>query len=209
MTFIAPDVGLNAFTCPHCGAFAKQDHFSSRENLTGKWADESKNSIRTTICHHCQKYCIWHFSDLVYPPVSGAPAPHSEMPESVKNIYSESANIFEKSPRAAAALLRLAIQLLCKELGGKGGNINEDIGSLVENGLPNRIQQSLDSVRVIGNNAVHPGVIDVDDKTIVLTLFSLTNLIVDYMISKPKEVERIYSQLPDNVKKQIVARDKQ
>ena len=52
------------------------------------------------------------------------------------------------------------LQKLCKVLGQSGNNINEDIKALVESGLDPRVQKALDAVRVVGNNAVHPGQMD-------------------------------------------------
>ena len=129
------------------------------------------------------------------------------MSEDVQRYYCEAASIAQKSPRAAAGLLRLAIQLLCKELGGEGKNINEDIKLLVQKGLPSTVQQSLDIVRVTGNNAVHPGQIDTDDATMVGSLFSLLNVIVEYMVSLPNRVGTLYNALPKGALEQIQKRD--
>jgi hypothetical protein len=104
--------------------------------------------------------------------------------------------LYSKSPRGAAALLRLGIQVLCRELGEPGKNINTDIASLVAKGLPIIVQQSLDIVRVTGNDAVHPGQIDTDNPETVSQLFRLLNIIVEYMIALPKQVSGIYSGLP-------------
>ena len=114
-----------------------------------------------------------------------------------------------KSPRGAAALLRLAIQKMCKELGEAGENLNNDIASLVKKGLPPKVQQALDTVRVIGNNAVHPGQIDLrDDVEIANQLFGLLNLIAEVMITQPKHVESLYtSVVPESVRKAIKKRD--
>src|SRR5690606_29908829 len=101
------------------------------------------------------------------------------------------------SPRGAAALLRLSIQKLCAYLGQPGHNINSDIKALVALGLPPKVQEALDTVRVIGNNAVHPGKIDLkDDIDIVNMLFKLVNFIAQKMITEPKEIDEIYSSLP-------------
>jgi hypothetical protein len=43
---------------------------------------------------------------------------------------------------------------------GEKGDSSPAIGNLVKKGLPPMTQESLDCVRVIGNNAVHPGELD-------------------------------------------------
>ncbi|MFN7599434.1 MAG: DUF4145 domain-containing protein [Cereibacter sp.] len=78
------------------------------------------------------------------------------MTEDIRRDYDEASTILDLSPRGAAALIRLGIQKLCKELGQAGKNINDDIGALVKDGLDVRVLQALDAVRVIGNSAVHP-----------------------------------------------------
>jgi hypothetical protein len=133
---------------------------------------------------------------MVYPDHGKAPPANPDTPENVLNLYNEAASIASKSPRAAAALIRLAVQVLCVHLGEPGKNLNDDIGKLVEKGLRPMVQKSLDAVRVTGNNAVHPGQIDVDDPQVVALLFSLLNIIVEQMISVPNEVDSIYNALP-------------
>jgi hypothetical protein len=105
--------------------------------------------------------------------------------------------------------LRLAIQKFMPHLGQTGKDLNEDIGRLVTRGLDIRIQRALDIVRVIGNNAVHPGQIDLkDDRTAALELFALVNMIADSMITQPAKIEALYSGLPATARAQIEARDK-
>ncbi|KAF0864720.1 DUF4145 domain-containing protein [Pseudomonas sp. LD120] len=131
------------------------------------------------------------------------------MPKDIRLDYEEASSILDKSPRGAAALLRLAIQKLCKELGQPGKNINDDIKSLVAAGLSSMVQQALDTVRVIGNSAVHPGQIDLkDDRQTAESLFMLVNLIVEKMISEPKHVKAMFDSLPGNLIQGIKDRDK-
>jgi hypothetical protein len=112
------------------------------------------------------------------------------------------------SSRGAAALLRLCVQKLCKHLGEQGKNIDDDIASLVKKRLDRLVQKSLDIVRVIGNEAVHPGVLDLrDDRDTALRLFELINSIADQMISHPKNVTDLYEKLPENKRKRIEERD--
>jgi Domain of unknown function (DUF4145) len=90
----------------------------------------------------------------------------------------------------------------------KGDNINDDIASLVKKGLPVKIQQALDYVRVVGNNAVHPGQIDLkDNRETALNLFSLLNIIADVMITQPKHVDTLYNSLPASQLSAIQKRD--
>jgi len=208
MNFIAPQRELAAFTCPHCGAYAQQHWWYNTLNMgDGRYRGESDNPLAVSQCQHCEGKCIWHQKEMILPSRGSAPTPNSDLPEDIKNIYEEAAAISGISPRGAAALLRLAIQKLCKELGGSGNNINDDIKGLVQKGLPVTIQQALDIVRVIGNEAVHPGQIDTDDPDVVSQLFNLVNLISEYMISMPKKVADSFASLPVAAKEAIKKRD--
>ena len=171
------------------------------------YAVTNDNQIRVGKCDHCQKSTLWIYDKMYYPDSGNAPFPNPEMPESVLKLYLEASSISAKSPRGAAGLLRLSIQILCQELGESGKNINTDIGNLVKKGLPEIVQQSLDIVRVTGNDAVHPGQIDTDSVETVGQLFDLINIIVEYMIALPKKVSGIYSSLPSDKVKGIIDRD--
>ncbi|MEN9421908.1 MAG: hypothetical protein RLZZ107_1387, partial [Bacteroidota bacterium] len=114
-----------------------------------------------------------------------------------------------KSPRGAAALLRLAVQKLCIQQAEKGKDINKDIANLVKKGLSTTIQQALDALRVIGNESVHPGQIDLrDDPDTAQALFRLLNKIAETMITEPKQIQEIYDKIPESKKIAIDDRDK-
>lgn len=206
MKYTAPEVFAKSFTCPHCTAISQQNWASV--NWQGhSFPNRVANPVRIGTCVHCDGNSLWIEDTMFYPDNGNAPSAHEDMPNEVFKVYSEASSIYHKSPRGAAALLRLAIQLLCKELGESGANINNDIRNLVSKGLPPLVQQSLDIVRVTGNDAVHPGQIDTDDPTTVGSLFQLTNIIIEYMISLPKQVSQLYGTLPSDKIDAIAKRD--
>lgn len=205
MIYVKPVVMSDSFTCPHCGAISEQKWWGRSWSNIGY--DLGQCSIRISACVHCKENTLWIDDKMYYPENGSAPFPNTEMPIIVRNIYLEAASIQNNSPRGAAALLRLGIQLLCKELGEPGENINNDIANLVKKGLPKIVQQSLDIVRVTGNDAVHPGQIDTDNPETVAKLFDLTNIIIEYMISLPQKVNGIYSALPKEKLDAIINRD--
>jgi hypothetical protein len=152
--------------------------------------------MQQSTCSHCKLIAFWDDGRMVYPLFGSAPPPNSDLPHDIVADYDEARNILPLSTRGAAALLRLCIQKLCKHLGEKGDNINEDIKSLAAKGLPPQIQQALDIVRVVGNQAVHPGQLDLRDDTETATkLFVLVNLIADVMITQPKHISEMYDSV--------------
>ena len=159
-------------------------------------------------CSRCKNFAVWVNDCIVWPQTGDAPSPNSDLPDDVRVDYEEASAILGASPRGAAALLRLGVQKLCKHLGGKGDNLSADIGFLVKKGLNPKIQEALDTIRVIGNHAVHPGQIDLqDDREIARTLFDLVNLVADSMISHPKRMSEVYDNLPERDLKRIKSRD--
>jgi len=200
--YTAPVFEGSAFNCPHCGAYANQRWFDV--NAAGARVG-SVPDLKLAICVHCQRYSLWRGAKMLYPSGGGAP-----LPDDIRADYEEARAIVSLSPRGAAALLRLAIQKLCIHLGEPGENLNTDIANLVKRGLPGKVQKALDIVRVIGNEAVHPGQIDLkDDKQTANELFHLLNLIAEVMITQPKHVDELYESLPESKREAIRGRDAQ
>jgi hypothetical protein len=126
----------------------------------------------------------------------------------IQDDYREAASVVGRSPRAAAALLRLCVQKLCKQLGLPGKKIDDDIAELVRRGLDPEIQRALDTLRVTGNAAVHPLQMDItDDRSTALALFSLVNYIADRMITHPIKLNKLYEALPAGARDAIKRRD--
>lgn len=166
------------------------------------------NNAWLSRCFNCSEVALWICDRMIYPLRGEAPPANPDMPEGIRRDYDEASTILDLSPRGAAALIRFAIDRLCGQLGDPKKSINENIKTLVAGGLDPRIQKALDAVRVIGNNAVHPGQIDLkDDRATAESLFRLLNLIVEKMISEPKHVDEVYAALPEGARKAIEKRD--
>lgn len=152
---------------------------------------------------------IWRKREVVWPRTGAAPPANANLPDPISKVYEEASAILSDSPRAAAAMLRLAIELRCNHLNVRGRNLNEQIGRLVKEGLDGEIQRALDIVRVVGNHAVHPGLIDLDDDDVTaMGIFHAVNLIAEELISKPKRIQNMYRTLPDRHRSVIQERDK-
>lgn len=216
MKHIPPTAGQNSFHGPHCGVLAEQTWSS---NIQCNYQQRQPNGqfqhtfyyLENTMsakCKHCDGFSIWLNKKMVFPLTGNVEMPNADLPPEILNDYNEAKDIVNISPRGSAALLRLAIQKMCIHLGEKGKNINDDVANLVKKGLPVQLQQALDSVRVIGNHAVHPGVIDLDDKPeTAFALFSFVNIICDYFITQPKKIAEVYGNLPEKDKANIAKRD--
>lgn len=204
--YIEPSFNSEGFNSPHCDFYAQQTWSAGFYIIRGY---TQINDLFVSFCSKCNNYSVWIDQKMIYPISSIAPLPLDEMPEEVKEDYLEARNIVNLSPRGASALLRLSLQKLMPLIGGKGKNINEDIGTLVKKGLPVKIQQALDSLRVIGNECVHPGELDLkDDLDTAQALFKVLNVIVHVMIVQPKEIKQLYDGLPKDKIIGIKNRDK-
>lgn len=252
-----PAINLNAFTCPHCEAYAAQDwYITAADKLPGvptvqtaaiialirnakikgsgtitseehsavqravtlkkpllSWSGNNAydcllHNVFVSSCHRCRQLGIWLYEQLIYPAKQATVAPNADLDPDIQADFNEARQIVHQSPRGAAALLRLALQKLCVQLGEPGKNIDSDIASLFAKGLDPHMQMALDSVRVIGNEAVHPGSLDLrDDKDTALFIFELLNAIADQMITRPKAIKNMYDRIPQAKRDGIDARN--
>jgi hypothetical protein len=202
--YYPPTYDIKQFHCIHCGVYAKQDW----SVLCFGYHNANVSPISYCQCEHCGDISYWYDEKMIIPSDSPVQPPHPDMPEEIIQEYNEARSIFGRSPRASAALLRLAVQKLVSVLGEKGDNINQDIKSLVSKGLPLQVQQALDYCRVVGNHAVHPGEINLNDSPdIAQHLFNMINFIIEDRITRPKHIEGLYQSLPSDAKEAIEKRD--
>lgn len=173
-----------------------------------KYLSDEVRNLHLSKCYNCKKIAVWVHDRLLFPGQKSSVAPNPDLPDDIIRDFEEAREIADASPRGAAALLRLCIQKLSIHLGQSGKNLDQDIGSLVKEGLSPTVQKSLDILRVIGNDAVHPGKLDLkDDRDTAMRLFELLNAIADQMISHPKTVDSMYEKLPKAKRDAIEKRD--
>lgn len=179
-----------------------------RKRRSHMYADYDLANVFVSSCFSCGGITIWKHGSILYPSARYEIEPNTDLPQDALADFEEARTVLDVSPRAAAALLRLCIQRLCIFLGQPGKNINDDIAALVKDGLDSKIQKALDIVRVIGNEAVHPGTMDIkDDRDTAAKLFELVNLIAYNRITQPKEIAALFDGLPAAKRLAIEKRD--
>lgn len=185
-----------------------------KESVTGEFLKSIKSFVKAeypirnfiiSTCFNCKKNSIWVDEKMIYPISLRMDEPHTDMSDNIKEVYEEARHIEQHSPRAAAALLRLALELLLNELEvPKKRNLRERIEHLKdEKKLSNDVMVGMDSIRIIGNDSVHPGQIDFvnkDNEKIAGGLFRLINYIVEKTIYEPKQIKEIYAPLSEQKK---------
>lgn len=215
MPYTPPTYKAEGFNCPLCNFYAHQNWYKAfYKNINVDGDVAIYEGLELSQCYKCHGRLLWYEERIVFPIVNGAPPSHPDMPKDVKKIYDESKSIVSLSSRAAAALLRTAIEVLIDNVIGENKKtLNENIGILVkENKIQISTQQSLDYLRVIGDYYLHPGVIQMkdieeDDYQHVISLFELVNLITDELITRPKKSNELFGRIPKRQKEQIEKRD--
>lgn len=221
--YIPPKYKGTKFHCIRCGVFSRQLwsflEADGDRNLRGSmvpvpvlgvpsFRQDMEQDYSVSKCDHCENVTIWYKQEIIFPRAIQVENPNGDLADEIKALYNEAAIILNDSPRAAGALLRLALQHLLKGLGGRGKNINDDIKSVVASGVDAQVQKALDVIRVFGNNSTHPGEINLNEKPELVTkVFSLINFVAEKLISQHKEIDIIFDGLPASIKEQIRKRD--
>ena len=165
------------------------------------------DSFAVSRCYHCKKWVLWKDLKIIYPRSITVENPNPDMPEVAKGWYMESAQILQDSPRASAALLRLALQEIINKVvkGGEKNDINENIRILSKE-VDEDTWKAMDLIRIIGNNAVHPGEIQVEEENTEY-MYNLLNIIVQKTISNKKQIGDRFKRLPKSIKESINRRN--
>lgn len=215
---VAPEFDKSSFTCPYCGVLTSQKWESfylphASISSLGQPMYYISEEVQRVRCFDCDEYSYWLHERMIWPDFGTAPPYHDELPDDLKPLYLEAAAISARSPRAAAALLRLLVEKyvasMAMDRGVKGKDLNDDIGNLVAAGVPAAVADALDTVRVLGNESVHPGEIDLnEDPAIVGALFAVINFIVEESVAQPKRRQALQDLIPVSKRQGIEARNR-
>lgn len=202
-----PQRNRDAFHCPDCGVYAAQHWGNLALHRAGSGAS-AMPGFTAAKCTACGRHSLWRGDAMVYPLNRQGEPPKSDMPDDVQAVHEEARSVAPISRRSAAGLLRLALQMLVDDLEPGEGTIDTKIGALVQRGLDPQVQQAMDVLRVVGNESVHPGQIDLEaDDDLVPALFNLLNIIVEQVITRPNHVGGLFGMLPQAKRDAVQRRD--
>ena len=206
--YYPPEYEKKEFNCAYCKVFARQIWSELRVSDLFSEVYLSSDLLTVSKCTHCHKWSIWIEESLVYPAQITVEDPNDDMPDEVKKLYRESAQVLSISPRAAAALLRLGLQILLGAVGGGGKNIDNNIKKIVESGVDRETQRALDTLRVFGNSGAHPEEIKLDENPdLVYKMYELMNIVTERLITRKNKIDELYDILPEKKKDHIKSRD--
>lgn len=213
-----PAFQASSFTCPHCSALTQQTWHTLSAYADNDGTELSPN-LALAVCFACDKQTLWQMThhitptgswassgNLIWPQALGGPPPAEDLPDEVRGIYEEARAVVNASPRSASALLRLALEGVLEGLFPDAGNLNATIGAASAAGLPRQIIQAMDVLRFNGNAAIHE-VSREDTPETAEALFKILNLVVERLITEPKQIAEMHASLPPGVLAQIEKRD--
>ncbi|WP_231567039.1 DUF4145 domain-containing protein [Frigoribacterium sp. MEB024] len=149
---------------------------------------------------------------MIWPREADGPLAHRDMPANVRELYEEARLVAPLSRRASAALARASLERLLRTLDDEApakARLDERIARLAPK-VSSALARNLTVLRYIGNDALHGT--DEEAELVALYLdasseagiadviFSAINELVDELITKPAEAERLFMQLPEGVR---------
>ncbi len=172
--------------------------------------------VVTRICSKCGNRCYWEIitkykpgikekdsrnlddyeteEKIIYPNIPLIDIdPNEDLTNEQKQLFNEAKDIFDKSPKAAGALLRCVIERILRDkFQGKLGQsllgkiLNDEE---VKKELGGELIEMCNACKLIGNDAAHSSLIIYEDesKQEVELLFELINAIAEELLSKPRK----------------------
>jgi hypothetical protein len=124
----------------------------------------------------------------------------ADVPEDSRKI----SQTLDASLRGAAALLRVATEKLCKELGDSEQQPRPAITPLLQEEVDARVLKVLEAMRVIESNAMPSDHVSVrDDRATAETLSGLVNLICEKMMIEPRQLQALYTKVREGAQNGI------
>jgi len=205
---ILPEFQKSSFNCPICGVFSVQYWRQLTEYLEFQSGEKSVTQmpIWSSHCSHCNQRSFWEEEGkiIIFPFVKKQQI-NPDLNEKIKDTLKQAILILEDSPPAAAAMLRLSLEMICDELNAEGGNLFEKICSIYEKEHIKVSTRAMHLVRIIVGNSIHfPPKIDLgDSEEIAKTLLGLIDIIAERVLTEPKKINDLWAKIPESKRLEI------
>ena len=206
-------MGNKVRLCPHCnnntphqlivnGSVHKLfDEFEGDEGKTEKIIDEFIYLLLQ--CSTCGDYSLVGGFKIELPqstseyPVlyPNSDTLDSSVPEKLRKVYAEAAQIRLRAPNAYAGQIRRALEYLCKDQNAAGNSLYKQINSLVEMGIiPPTFAEMTTLIRLLGNLGVHAtdDEVSIWDAQLIDEFF---RSVIEYVYVAPSKIARLKSRL--------------
>ncbi|WP_234508620.1 MULTISPECIES: DUF4145 domain-containing protein [Thermus] len=174
-----------------------------------KVPEEKGRELWVALCQHCGSFSLWLGERMLYPQTGEAPPPHPDVPPAIRELYEEARGVLPASPRASAALLRVALEGLLEEAGYEKGSLADRLKRAHEEGKLNaKIYELAEVLRLAGNAAAHYELWKIDpskeqeDREMILALFEFLNEVTEELIAKPKRLEEMKQKLSGRLREE-------
>lgn len=197
--YIAPKLKEERFTCPKCQIptyHTWYEHLAGhgiKGNSNAIW-DLSEHSLCT--CRNCTQLLFWYKEEIYLPSLLEHPIPDKALSKEATDLFQEARNTYRTSAGASAALGRLALQHLLRDLGEPGENLHEEVKRLIARGVPKDVERILEAIGIQGEKSLHPGMIHLNEKKEhVPALLEVINIIADVLMQNTRKADDLLKKL--------------
>ena len=224
-----PRYSKASFDCPHCGSYAQQGWTNLKrdeeETFLSNFVDmlRIRDVFSASTCLACNRTAVWRKGSALNSPQSPIveaeliwPMPEQferalppETPAGVSQLWEEARRVAPVSARGAAALLRLALQVLLQEHVTPGEtHLSTAIAEAFVSGVPEPVLQAMDFLRLTGNDAAHLAEVRLDEDGETLTaMFGLLRYVTEETVVRSARARSLYGSLPQSKRDEIDKRN--
>lgn|GEM_PF-1711754 len=184
--------------CNHCG-----NHTTQKMLYWCRFGPVNNQiEFRLVQCESCEEMSLYKVFDLDADIFGAVLYPCSKelsmaVPEKIRHAYNKAIHIFKLDPESFCVRIRGALELVCKDKGIKGKNLEAKVKEMANVGLvPSLLAQMAESIRSLGSIGAHKPNIKLTQKDAEV-MNDFFNAILEYVYIAPDKVESFKKHLKE------------
>jgi hypothetical protein len=122
----------------------------------------------------------------------------TNVPENVNDAFSSALKVNYIDNVICLMALRRTLEIICKDQGAEGSNLQKKILDLTEKCIfPKIINEASDVLRILGNEAAHGDNVKYDER-IIKEMINFTQIIIEYVYVIPYRINMIKTKINHN-----------